>query len=69
MVGKTSKQIMMKNPLMMGIKKYIMKDNSIKRIVADYKLLDQIIEKIGCLAELAAPSKRRLRAHMQMIKV
>ena len=67
-VGKTSAQIMMKNPIFHGIKKFLLQDKAVRKYVCSIKELDHIVEKIDSLKILAAPSKKRARGMMQALE-
>jgi pyoverdine/dityrosine biosynthesis protein Dit1 len=59
---------MMKNPILHGIKKFLLQDRSIRKYVCSIKELDHIIDKIEPLKVLASPSKRRARGWMQTLE-
>jgi hypothetical protein len=65
-VGKTPKQLMLRNSLLVGVKKFIMKDSNIKSLVQNFKIIDKAIENIDGLSRLAEPTKRRVRTHMEI---
>ena len=52
---------MMRNPLLAGVKKFILKDKSIKNLVLNSKIIEKAIEKIEGLARLAEPTKRKVK--------
>ena len=68
-VGKTEKQILLKNPILSALKRYFFKQGSIKNIVATHKQLDKIIEDVMYFAELCTPTKARLRDLLQIQEI
>lgn len=63
-LGKTQKQILKKNPLFSGIKKFIMKNDQIKSVAQINNELGQIIETIPTISPLCQPTKAKLRAQL-----
>lgn len=49
-----------------GIKKFIMKDSAIKKVVADHKACDNVIARVEALSTLATPTKKCVRNFMTM---
>ena len=64
--GRSSKQLMLRNHLLVGVKKFILKDSSIKGLVQNFKIIDKAIERIEGLARLAEPTRRRVRTYMEI---
>lgn len=56
----------MKNPIFRGLKKFLLKDQSIKNVLAQKNTLMDIINRIKPLQTLCQPTKARFRNLMQM---
>ena len=68
-VGKTEKQILLKNPIFNALKRYFFKQGSIKNIMATHKQLDKIIDDVEYFKELCAPTRGRLRDLLQIQEI
>jgi hypothetical protein len=60
-MGRTTKQIMMKNPIIQGIRKTLFKSSKIKEIVATAKQIESLVNDIDAFKNLCGPTKTRLR--------
>lgn len=65
-MGKSTSQILMKNPIFRGLKKFLLKDQQIKNVLSQKNTLMDIVNKIKPLETLCHPTKVRFRDLMQM---
>lgn len=68
-MGASVTQILLKNPLIRGIKKFLLKDQTIKDLVIQKNVLMDIVNQIKPLQNLCQPSKIRIRNMMKMYQI
>lgn len=63
-IGRSTGQILMKNPILRGLKKFLMKDQQIKNVLSEKERLLEIIQDIKPLQTLCLPTQLRFRSRM-----
>ena len=66
LVGRTNKQLLLKNPIIAGMKVALLQNDKIQKYYSSIKFLMKIIDKIGAFKHLSMPTKHRLRNLMKV---